>query len=106
MLRIQSAYLKRRHHDMQVMHPGIVDHFVKWVVTNRFPQTIYTEANIMTAFTRIQNSSTMGTELLFPIVAKTGGVDRKTSDMIERDLATACKKVDCRGGKRSGAKIT
>ncbi|MGL6197106.1 MAG: tyrosine-type recombinase/integrase, partial [Thermoguttaceae bacterium] len=84
-VRIQAAYSKRRRHDMQVLHPDIVDHFVKWVVTKRF-RCVASEVDIMTAFTRIQNSSTMGTELLFPIVAKTGGVERKTSDMIEHDL--------------------
>ncbi len=65
---VEASYSKHRRQDVQVLHPDIVLKLKDWLV-RRAPKT--------------EN------EILFPVSKKTCGVDRKTSDMIKRDLDSA-----------------
>ena len=65
---IEAAYSKHRRRDTQILHPDIVERFKVWL-PQRKPKT--------------------GDEILFPVSKRTCGVDRKTSDMMQFDLAVA-----------------
>ena len=65
---VEASYSKHRRQDVQVLHPDIVLKLKDWLV-RRKPKT--------------EN------EILFPVSKKTCGVDRSTSDMIQRDLGSA-----------------
>jgi integrase len=62
---VEAAYSKHRRDDIQLLHPDIVERFLKWL-------EIRQPAN--------------ESEILFPISGKTGGVDRRTSEMMMFDL--------------------
>ena len=65
---VQATYSKHRRNDIQVLHPDIVERFLKWLEIRK-PAT--------------------DNEILFPISEKTCGVDRRTSEMMAFDLAFA-----------------
>lgn len=66
-LTIPAAYSKRRREDTQFLHPDVVNELKKWVAKKKpGPDAI-----------------------LFPVSAKTCGVERKTSKMLEIDLGSA-----------------
>ena len=65
---VEAAYSKHRRDDIQVLHPDIVERFLKWI-------EIHQPAS--------EN------EILFPISKKTCGTDRDTSHMMMFDLAAA-----------------
>jgi integrase len=62
---VEAAYSKHRRDDLQVLHPDIVERFLKWL-------EIRQPANER--------------EILFPISNKTSDVDRRTSEMMMFDL--------------------
>ncbi len=64
---IHGAYSKRRREDTQFLHPDVVAEFKTWV-TKKKPEP---------------------DDILFPVSAKTCGVERKTSKMLELDLLSA-----------------
>ena len=66
-LTINAAYSKRRREDVQFLHPDVVSLFQSWV-TKKNPRP---------------------DAILFPVSGKTCGTERKTSKMVERDLASA-----------------
>jgi integrase len=65
---IQAAYSKHRREDVQILHPDIVEHFLKWLEVRK-PES--------------------EDEILFPISEASCGVERKTSGMMEFDLTSA-----------------
>ena len=65
---VQAMYSKHRRKDVQILHPEIVERFKEWL-TKRKPRN--------------------ADEILFPISKKTCGTDRRTSEMLEFDLASA-----------------
>jgi len=62
---VEAAYSKHRRDDVQVLHPDIVERFLKWLEI-RQPAS--------------------ESEILFPISNKTSSVDRRTSEMMAFDL--------------------
>ena len=65
---VEASYSKHRRKDVQILHPNLVDRLLEWL-EKRKPAS--------------------DGEILFPISKKTCGTDRKTSDMIQFDLAAA-----------------
>ncbi|MCL2120159.1 MAG: tyrosine-type recombinase/integrase [Planctomycetaceae bacterium] len=65
---VKAMYSKHRRMDVQILHPDIVERFKEWLA-KRKPKN--------------------EDEILFPISKKTCGTDRKTSAMLEFDLASA-----------------
>ena len=68
-VRIAASYSKRRREDVQFLHPDVVAIFRDWV-TKKKPGM---------------------DEILFPVSEKSCGLERKTSEMMERDLQSARK---------------
>jgi len=69
---VAACYSKRRREDTQVLHPEVVRQLKEWLATKKQP---------------------LPNEPLFPISGRVpGGVHRKTSKMMKRDLAAARKK--------------
>ena len=68
-VRIAASYSKRRREDAQFLHPDVVAIFRDWVTKKRPGMD----------------------EILFPVSEKSCGLERKTSEMIERDLDSARK---------------
>ena len=66
---VQATHSKRRRKDTQVLPPEVAGHLRAWLKSKR-PAV---------------------DELLFPVSAASGGLDRRTSEMMQRDLATARK---------------
>jgi integrase len=90
-VKIQAAYSKRRRHDSQVLHPDLIDYFLNWVTKKRF-HSISPDADAMVAFLKMQNMTSIASEILLPVSEKSGEVERDTAAMIEYDLTTARKK--------------
>ena len=68
---VQAAYSKHRRTDTQVLHPAVTSRLLRWLQSK---------------------PSITPTTLLFPVSDRVpGGVDRKTSKMMERDLQAARK---------------
>ncbi len=67
---VQAAYSKRRRCDTQVLSSEVADYLGIW----------------------LKSKSPRPEELLFPVSAAAGGIDRRTSEMIQRDLAAARSK--------------
>ena len=65
---VEAAYSKHRRDDSQILHPDIVERFLKWI--------------------QIRQPATEK-EILFPISKKTCGTTRHTSNMMMFDLAAA-----------------
>jgi integrase len=66
-LAISASYSKRRREDVQFLHPDVVSLFKTWIAKkNPKPD-----------------------EILFPVSARTCGTERKTSKMVQCDLASA-----------------
>ena len=65
---VEASYSKHRRRDTQILHPDIVERLKVWL-PQRKPKT--------------------DDEILFPVSKRTCGVDRKTSDMMQFDLAAA-----------------
>lgn len=64
---VEACYSKRRREDTQVLHPELVEQLRTWIDTKHLAPT----------------------DLLFPISARAGGVERKTFKMVELDLIAA-----------------
>ena len=65
---VQAVYSKRKRTDTQELHPDVVTYLSKW----------------------LEETAPAPTDLLFPVSAKVpGGVERRTSKMMRRDLAAA-----------------
>jgi hypothetical protein len=62
---VEAAYSKHRRDDIQLLHPDIVERFLKWLEIRQ---------------------PAGESEVLFPISGKTGGVGRRTSEMMMFDL--------------------
>jgi Site-specific recombinase XerD len=95
-VRIEAACSKHRRLDVQVLHPELVERLVKWVITQRFS---IANGGGMDVFLSLQQNAMQAAVPLFPIVAKNGGVERQTSDMMVHDLGAARRawihEVDC-----------
>ena len=65
---VEASYSKHRRRDTQILHPDIVERLKVWLP---------------------QRKPKMDDEILFPVSKRTCGVDRKTSDMMQFDLAAA-----------------
>ncbi|NLF73671.1 MAG: site-specific integrase [Candidatus Anammoximicrobium sp.] len=67
---VQAIYSKRKRTDTQVLHPDVVTRLTQWLAATERPPA----------------------EILFPVSGRVpGGIDRKTSKMMRRDLAAARK---------------
>ncbi len=66
-LRIAAGYSKRRREDVLYLHPDVVTKLRAW----------------------LKRKVPSGDEILFPVSAKTCGVERKTADMMKHDLEIA-----------------
>ncbi|MGL6194811.1 MAG: tyrosine-type recombinase/integrase, partial [Thermoguttaceae bacterium] len=66
-LQIAAAYSKRRREDTQYLHPDVVSRLRDWLSVKK-PKT---------------------SDLLFPVTARVSGFERKTSEMMKRDLEIA-----------------
>ena len=62
---VEAAYSKHRRDDTQILHPDIVERFLKWIEIRK---------------------PASESEILFPISGKTSDVDRRTSEMMMFDL--------------------
>ena len=95
---VAACYSKRRHQDTKVLHPELVRQLREWLQV-RSPK-------------RLRGRGAVQTDpdaLLFPVSGRAGGVERKTSRMIERDLMVARKSGSRRLSRRnfsSGCNLT
>jgi integrase/recombinase XerD len=67
---VAAAYSKRRRQDTQILHPEVVRQLREWLAS---------KANLA------------ATDLLFPISARAGGLERDVCNMVQKDLAAARK---------------
>ena len=82
---VAACYSKRRRQDTQVLHPELVRQLREWLRG-------WSQERLRRQLRRRRIARSNPDALLFPVSGRAGGVERKTSRMIERDLLVARKK--------------